>query len=82
MLYAELKKSLYGILQAALIFWGNLTSNLLLSIAVHLGSRYKVVTNLCAIRLSSYRLRTHVHVYVHVMVARDLYCLRAGAVYV
>ena len=52
----------------------------MLSTAVHFGSRYKVVTSLCAICLSSYRLRTHV--YVRVMVARDIYCLWAGAVYV
>ena len=53
---------------------------LLLSIGVHFGNRYKMVTSLCAIYLSSYRL--HTHVCVRVMVARDLYCLRAGAVYV
>ena len=42
----------------------------LLSIAIRLGSRYKVVTSLCAICLSSYRLCTHV--YVRVMVACDV----------
>ena len=53
-----------------ILAWVSIMHIFVLSIAVHFGNRYKVVTSLCAICLSSYRLCTHV--YVRVMVVCDV----------